>query len=108
MIGVIIAPVFGRVAGVLIAFLIPFLDLGIAQDPMLHATPPAWARFLPGYGGDRVLTSAILTHSFSQTGPLLIALAWLAAATAIATVTFRHNLRTVRNTRSRKAATSAA
>ena len=42
----------------------PFLDLGIAQDPMLHATPPDWAHFLPGYGGFRVLTNAILTHTF--------------------------------------------
>jgi len=41
MIGVILAPLFGRIAGVLIAFLIPFLDFGIAQDPMLHSTPPA-------------------------------------------------------------------
>src|SRR5262249_56063867 len=55
MIGVILAPLFGRVAGVLIAFLIPFLDLGIAQDPMLRPTPPAWAHVLPGYGGFRIL-----------------------------------------------------
>jgi len=33
MIGVILAPLFGRVAGVLVAFLVLFLDLGIAQDP---------------------------------------------------------------------------
>ena len=33
MIGVILAPLFGRDAGVLVAFLVPFLDLGIAQDP---------------------------------------------------------------------------
>jgi hypothetical protein len=61
LIGVILAPLFGRVAGVLVAFLIPFLDLGIAQDPMLHAAPPAWAHLLPGYGGFRSLTNAILT-----------------------------------------------
>jgi hypothetical protein len=30
LIGVILAPLFGRVAGVLVAFLVPFLDLGIA------------------------------------------------------------------------------
>jgi hypothetical protein len=92
MIGVILAPVFGRVAGVLIAFLVPFLDLGIAQDPMLHATPPAWAHYLPGYGGFRVLTNAILTPSFSQAGPLLIALAWLTGATLAAGLLFRHNM----------------
>jgi hypothetical protein len=56
---------------------VPFLELGIAQDPMLHATPPDWAHFLPGYGGFRVLTNAILTHTF-QAGPLLTALVWLA------------------------------
>ena len=93
MIGVILGPVFGRVAGVLIAFLIPFLDLGIAQDPMLHASPPGWAHYLPGYGAFKVLTSAILTPGFSQAGPLLIALIWFAAATAAATVVLRRNLR---------------
>jgi hypothetical protein len=102
-IGVILGPLFGRVAGVLIAFLVPFLDLGIAQDPMLHTSPPTWAHFLPGYGGFRVLTSAILTPSFNQTGPLLIALAWLAAATAAATVVFRRNLRTAGRTHSHTA-----
>jgi hypothetical protein len=81
------------VAGVLIAFLVPFLELGIAQDPMLHATPPDWAHFLPGYGGFRVLTNAILTHTF-QAGPLLTALVWLAGATVAAGLVFRHNMRT--------------
>lgn len=96
MIGVILAPLFGRVAGVLVAFLLPFLDLGIAQDPMLHATPPAWAHFLPGYGGFRVLTSAVLTNGFGQAGPLLIALAWLAGATVAAALLLRRNTRTAR------------
>jgi hypothetical protein len=94
MIGVIIAPLFGQVAGVLVAFLVPFLDLGIAQDPMLHAAPPAWAHFLPGYGGFRVLTSAVLTRGFNQAVPLLIALAWLAGATGAAAVLFHRNMRT--------------
>jgi hypothetical protein len=97
MIGVLLAPLFGRVAGVLIAFLIPFLDLGIAQDPMLRAAPPAWAHVLPGYGGSRVLTSAILTPGFSQTGPLLTALGWLGAATLAAAVLFRHNMQATRD-----------
>ena len=50
LIGVIIGPLFGRVAGVFIAFLIPFLDLGIAQSPMLRPVPEQWANALPGYG----------------------------------------------------------
>jgi hypothetical protein len=97
LIGVIIAPLFGRVAGVFVAFLVPFLDLGIAQDPMLQSTPPAWANFLPGYGGFRVLTSAILTPGFTQTGPFLIALAWLAGSAIAAALLFRRNMHTVRS-----------
>jgi len=100
LIGVTLAPLFGRVAGVLVAFLIPFLDLGIAQDPMLHATPPAWAHLLPGYGGFRLLTNAILTHGPIQGGPLLIALAWLTGAAGAATLLFRHNMRTAGRTHS--------
>jgi len=98
-IGVILAPLFGRVAGVLIAFVVPFLDLGIAQDPMLHPAPPTWAHFLPGYGGSRVLTSAVLTHSFSQIGPMLTALAWLAGATVAAALLFSHSMHTARGAR---------
>ena len=98
LLGVILAPLFGRIAGVLVAFMVPFLDLGIYQDPMLYSMPPGWAHFLPGYGGFRVLTDAVLTGSFDQTGPLLIALAWLAGITAAATVVFRRGMRTVRNT----------
>jgi hypothetical protein len=94
MIGAVLGPLFGRVAGVLVAFLIPFLDLGIAQDPMLHSVPPAWAHFLPAYGAFRILTNAILTHDFGSGGPLLIALIWLAGATAAAGLVFRLNMRT--------------
>jgi hypothetical protein len=44
---IVIAPVFGRVAGVFIAFLIPFIDVGIGQSPMLHGEPAGWAPY-PG------------------------------------------------------------
>ena len=94
LMGVVLAPLFGRVAGVLIAFLVPFLDLGIAQDPMLHTSPPAWAHFLPGYGGFQMLTHAILTRGSTQDGPLLAALAWLAGVGVAAALLFRRNMRT--------------
>jgi len=94
MIGIIIGPLFGRVAGVLIAFVVPFLDLGIAQDPMLHPAPPTWAHFLPGYGGSRVLTNAVITRGFAQGSLLLTALARLAEATVVAALLFRHNMQT--------------
>lgn len=39
LIGVLLGPIFGRVSGVFMAFLIPFLDLGIGQSPMLQGEP---------------------------------------------------------------------
>lgn len=84
MIGVLLGPILGRVGGVFIAFLAPFLDLGIGQSPMLRGLPPTWAQYLPGYGGIRVLLDGALTTDFDQTRALLIALAWLAALTLTA------------------------
>jgi hypothetical protein len=78
LVGVIIGPLFGRVAGVFIAFLVPFLDLGIAQSPMLRPVPPQWAETMPGYGWTKVLFDTGLTAHFDQSGPLLAGLAWLA------------------------------
>lgn len=77
LVGVILGPLLGRVAGVFVAFLIPFLDLGLAQSPMLRPEPPTWAHALPGYGASRVLFDTGLTTHFDEIGPLLIALAWL-------------------------------
>lgn len=76
-IGIILGPVFGRVSSVFLAFLIPFLDLGIWQGPMLREAPEAWTRWLPGYGGTRVLIDGALTAGFDETTSLLVALAWL-------------------------------
>ncbi|PXY28267.1 ABC transporter permease [Prauserella muralis] len=87
--GVCLGRVFGRVSGVFIAFLIPFLDVGIAQSPMLRPEPAAWAQWLPGYGASRVLLDGGLTRDFDETGSLLIALAWLLALTVAAAVLFR-------------------
>ena len=74
---------------VFIAFLLPFLDIGIAQSPMLRAAPPSWALALPGYGADRVLLDGGLTTTFDQTGRLMLALAWLAALVAVTALVFR-------------------
>lgn len=89
LIGVCIGPIFGRVSGVLIAFLLPFLDVGIAQSPMLRAEPVDWARFLPGYGADRVLLDGGLTASFDETSALLLGLGWLLALGVLAARLFR-------------------
>jgi len=93
LLGVLIGSVFGRIGGLFGAFLVPFLDLGIAQSPMLRADPAAWAAFLPGFGGMRVLLDGGLTSTFDQTRALLIAAVWLVglaiAAAAVAWPTAR-------------------
>jgi hypothetical protein len=101
LIGVILAPVFGRVAGVYIAFLIPFLDIGLTQSPMLHPVLPAWARFLPGYGGSRVLIDGAISNVFNQSGALLFGLGWLVVLTAAAVLLFGSSTHTGRASRSR-------
>ena len=55
---------------------------------------PAWAHFLPGYGGFRMLTNAVLSHGFTQAGPLLTALAWLTGTAVAAALLFGRNMRT--------------
>ena len=78
LVGALLAPVFGRVGGTFVAFLLPFLDIGIVQSPMLHPEPSALARLMPGYGGSRVLLDGALTPGFDEAVPLVIGLAWLA------------------------------
>jgi hypothetical protein len=93
LLGVLIAPIFGRVAGVFIAFLIPFIDVGIGQSPMLRGEPAGWAQYLPGYGSYRVLIDGGLTDGFDETRSLFIALAWIAALAVAATVLVRRTIR---------------
>ena len=90
LVGALLAPVFGRVGGVFLAFLLPFLDLGIAQSPMLHPEPTTLSRFMPGYGGSRVLIDGALTSGFDETVPLLIGLAWLAALISAVALSYRY------------------
>lgn len=79
LLGVLVGPLFGRVSGVFIAFLLPFLDVGISQSPMLSAQPDPWARWLPAYGGTRLVLDGALTPSFDELAPLLYAGIWLLA-----------------------------
>lgn len=83
-IGVCLGPVFGRVSSVFLAFLIPFLDVGIWQSPMLRGEPAEWARWLPGYGGVRVVLDGALTASFDELTSLIAALGWTAVFLVLA------------------------
>jgi hypothetical protein len=93
LIGALLAIPFGRVGGVFIAFLLPFLDVGIVQSPMLHSAPTTVSRFLPGYGGSRVLLDGALTRGFDETVPLLIGAGWLAALLALVGLVYARTTR---------------
>jgi len=77
LVGVLVGPLFGRVSGVFLAFLLPFLDVGISQSPMLSTQPDPWAHWLPAYGSTRLMLDGALTPSFDETRPLLYACLWL-------------------------------
>jgi hypothetical protein len=98
LIGALIAPIFGRVGGVFLVFLIPFLDIGIAQSPMLHPEPTTLSQLLPAYGGSRILLDGALTAGFDETRPLLIGIAWLVALGVAVTFTYRRGITPARTT----------
>jgi hypothetical protein len=89
LIGVLLGPIFGRVSGTFMAFLLPFLDLGIGQSPMLRSEPAPWAHWLPGYGGTRVMIDGALTSGFDEATSLAIGLGWITAVLLAATVLLR-------------------
>jgi hypothetical protein len=88
LVGVVLGPLVGRVAGVFIAFLVPFLDLGLVQSPMLGDTP-GWGRILPGWGAYQILNDGAFTTGFDQITGLVATGAWLAVLTAAALLLFR-------------------
>lgn len=88
MIGVVVGPLVGRLGGLYLMFLLPFLDVGLAQNIMFDAAPPGWASFMPGYGAVRVLVDGAFTPSFDETTGLLFALGWVVAITAAAAAAF--------------------
>ena len=89
LVGVLIGWFSGRVGGVLVAFLVPFLDLAIEQSPMLNPEVSAAAHVLPGYGASRVLYDAALTPSFDEAGALALGVAWLVALVAVVILLLR-------------------
>lgn len=89
LIGALLIPVVGRVGGVFLAFLLPFLDIGIVQSPMLHPTPTELAKFLPGYGGSRMLLDGALSSGFDEVDSLLVGLAWMVCLFAVTAVLYR-------------------
>ena len=79
MIGVLVGILFGRLGGLYVMFLLPFIDVGIAQNVMFSAAPPTWGAFLPARGAVEILVDAAFTSGFDQAGALLGTVAWLVA-----------------------------
>jgi len=90
MIGVVIGPLVGRLGGLYLMFLLPFLDVGLAQNVMFDAAPPTWATWMPAHGAVRVLIDGAFTASFDETTSLLLAVGWLVGVTAAAAAVFHH------------------
>ncbi len=88
-IGVIVGPIFGRLGGLYVLLVLPFIDIGLAQNAMFDAAPPAWGRYLPGHGAVRVMMDGAFTPTFDETGALVLALIWLVGLAATAVAVFR-------------------
>jgi len=87
-VGVLVGPIFGRLGGLYVLLILPFIDIGIAQNPMFDAKPPTWGQFLPSHGAVRVLVDTAFTPSFDEAGAVLLAIAWLVALSTAAAVAF--------------------
>ncbi len=88
MIGVVIGPLVGRLGGLYLMFLLPFLDVGLAQNVMFDAAPPSWAAWMPAHGATRVLIDGAFTPTFDESGGLILTIAWLLGLTAAAATVF--------------------
>ena len=88
LIGVLVGSMFGRLGGLYLMFLVPFIDVGIAQNIMFSASPPAWGVALPARGAVQVLIDGAFTPSFDQLGMLVLSFAWLIGLTAVTATVF--------------------
>ncbi|HEX6299314.1 MAG TPA: ABC transporter permease, partial [Acidimicrobiia bacterium] len=96
LIGVVVGPLVGRVGGLYLMFLLPFLDLGLAQNIMFDAAPPTWAVWMPAHGAMRVLIDGAFTPTFDESGDVFLSLAWLLGLAAVAAAIF-HRTSSPRN-----------
>lgn len=97
LIGVLVGSVFGKLGGLYIMFLVPFIDVGIAQNIMFSASPPGWGVVLPARGAVQILIDGAFTTSFDQLGMLALAFGWLIALTAVTAAVFHRIARPKRS-----------
>lgn len=91
MVGVVVGAIFNKLGGLYLMFLLPFIDIGIAQNIMFSAAPPDWGIALPGRGGVDVLVDGAFTATFDRPASVGSALIWLAVLVALAMAVFRRS-----------------
>ncbi len=89
LVGVVVGTVFGRLGGLYVMFLLPFIDVGLAQNVMFSAAPPDWGRFLPGRGAVTVLVDGAFTPTLDQLGAVALAAGWLLVLAVVGGLIFR-------------------
>jgi hypothetical protein len=74
--GVLLGPLTGKLGGIFLILAVPFIDIGVGQDPMLAATLPGWGRLLPSHPASMLLLRAAFGTgvNWAQVGA---ALGWL-------------------------------
>jgi hypothetical protein len=67
----------GRLGGAYLMLLIPMIDVGVFQDPMMISGAQApWMKLLPGFGGTRFALDAAFSTSADDWPALAAALTW--------------------------------
>lgn len=89
LLGVLVGALFGRLGGLYVMFLVPFIDVGLAQNVMFSAAPPDWGLLLPARGAVRVLIDAAFTPTFDLVGDLMLAILWLLGLVVAAAILFQ-------------------
>jgi hypothetical protein len=89
LLGVLAGSLFGKIGGLYLMFLLPFIDVGIAQNIMFDAAPAVWGSYMPSYGAVRLLVDGAFTTTFDEGRGLMLAAAWLVGIGAAATLVFR-------------------
>jgi len=76
--GAVAALAVGRLGGAYLMFFVPMIDVGIFQDPMfISGEQPLWMKFLPGFGGTRIVLDAGFTAAAADWVAFGAAAAWL-------------------------------
>ena len=90
LIGVVVGSLFGQLGGLYVMFLVPFVDVGIAQNVMFSASPPDWGRLLPSHGAVKLMVDAAFTPTIDGIGAAALAAAWLVGIAFVAGAVFNH------------------